>query len=492
MKRKSILSVFFVAVLLLSSVLPVFAERPIKVMVGGEILTTDVAPEIVDGRILLPLRAVFEAIGAEISWDGETKTVTAERNGDKVSFTIGEKVMKINGTDKETDVPATIKNGRTLVPLRACAEAFDLDVSWDSKKRMARVKIPVMAISEERSEYSDNVTKYTYNDDGDVATKESYGRITYYSYSEDGLLLNTITKDENGNILFNDKYTYNEYGDLLELASESGNGYIYEYDANGNNTYKASKSTDFWERKTYDENNKITYEENNKGEWEKTTYYENGLVATTSSYGLSRYTDNTTLSVRTDVQRTYNSSGQLLTYMSQKQVRTLYGASLSNIPDTNVERYYTYDDKGNLTGTYGSEGTTVYKYDENNLKVYEKTYQGWEIYYTYDEEGRVIVRETIKQNEIIDVCYDYDEYGNVITYAHIVYSTKNDPENPTVQKESYTDYEYEYDKNGNVLIKRVLGDNKPSEYVYEYDEEGNLIYEKDADGVWKRYIRIVK
>ena len=82
MKRKSILTMIIAFVMLLSSVTPVFAERPIKVMVGGEILETDVAPEIVEGRILLPLRAVFEAFGAEVFWDGESKTVTAKRRDD--------------------------------------------------------------------------------------------------------------------------------------------------------------------------------------------------------------------------------------------------------------------------------------------------------------------------------------------------------------------------------------------------------------------------
>ena len=491
MKRKSILSMILVTVLLLSAVMPISAERPIKVMVGGEILETDVAPEIVEGRILLPLRAVFEAIGAEVFWDGETKTVTAKREDDTVSFTIGENAMKVNGEDKATDVPAMIKSGRTLVPLRACAEAFDLDVPWDGKKRMARVKIPVMVISEERSEYSDNVTKYTYNEDGTVATKESYGRKTYYNYGEDGLLLTTVTKDENGDTVFNDEYKYNEYGDLLELASASGSGYIYEYDANGNLTYKASKSTDFWERKTYDENNRITYEENNKGEWKKTTYYENGLVATTSNYGISKYYE-TILMVRTDVQRTYTADGKLLTYMSQKQVRTLDGRMLSNIPDSTVERYYKYDDRGNLIGNYGSEGTTEYRYDENNLKVYEKKYNGTEVYYTYHEDGKLECMETVNGDTITDSVYEYDERGNVIVYANVTYKEGVDPENPTLIKESYTDYEYEYDKNGNILCKRVISNIRETEFVYEYDDEGNLIYEMDDDGVWKRYIKVVK
>lgn len=492
MKRKSILTMIIAFVMLLSSVTPVFAERPIKVMVGGEILETDVAPEIVEGRILLPLRAVFEAIGAEVLWDGETKTVTAKRKDDAVSFTIGVNVMKVNGSDKAIDVPAMIKSGRTLVPLRACAEAFELDVNWSAKTRTAKVKVPVMVVSEEMSQFSNKVTKYTYDDAGNVATSVYDNQApTYYVYDEEGLLIRTHKIDDAGNAINITDYKYNEYGELVDQTSDSGGGYVYEYDNNGNCIYKASKDSDFWERKTYNENNQITYEENNKGEWEKSTYYDNGLLATTSSCGLSRYME-TFLVVRTDVQRTYNAEGKLLTYMSQKQVTTLDGRMVSDIPDTNVERYYTYDNRGNLTGTYGSEGVTEYRYDENNLKVYEKNYNGSEIYYTYYESGLLESRESINGNTITEDVYDYDEYGNVITHANISYKEGKTPEDYTVIRENYTDYEYEYDDNGNILCKRVFGNNESSEYVYEYDDEGNLIYEKDANGVWVKYIKVVK
>ena len=56
-----------------------FAERPIKIVVGGEELKTDVKPTVIEGRTMLPVRAVFEAIGAKVEYDGNTKTVTATK-----------------------------------------------------------------------------------------------------------------------------------------------------------------------------------------------------------------------------------------------------------------------------------------------------------------------------------------------------------------------------------------------------------------------------
>ena len=72
--------------------------------------------------------------------------------------------MTINGAEKEIDVPAMIKDDRTLVPLRACAEAFDLDVDWNKNTRTAIVKMPVEVPVEEYYSYEDTTTKYYYDD----------------------------------------------------------------------------------------------------------------------------------------------------------------------------------------------------------------------------------------------------------------------------------------------------------------------------------------
>lgn len=103
----------------------------IKVYVDGERLSFDQPPVILEGRTLVPLRAIFEALGAFVEWDDATKTVTAVLDNDLVKLTIGSKELyKNDEVVAELDVPAQIVGGRTLVPARAVAEAYNAVVQW--------------------------------------------------------------------------------------------------------------------------------------------------------------------------------------------------------------------------------------------------------------------------------------------------------------------------------------------------------------------------
>ncbi len=112
----------------------------IKVTVGGEKVLFDVLPTITEGRTLVPLRAIFEALGAEVFWDGDTQTVTATKGAQEVVLTIGSNQMLAGGEIKTLDVPARIVDGRTLVPARAIAEAFGCSVDWDGENRTVIIK----------------------------------------------------------------------------------------------------------------------------------------------------------------------------------------------------------------------------------------------------------------------------------------------------------------------------------------------------------------
>ncbi len=112
----------------------------IKVMIDGEKVLFDVLPTITDGRTLVPLRAIFESLNAKVLWNGDTKTVTATKGDREISLTIGSNVMKVNGEDKVLDVPATITDGRTLVPVRAISEAFGCEVDWNGDDRAVIIK----------------------------------------------------------------------------------------------------------------------------------------------------------------------------------------------------------------------------------------------------------------------------------------------------------------------------------------------------------------
>lgn len=108
------------------------ASEEILVSINRKLLTfDDQPPVIVNDRTLVPLRAIFEALGAVVDWEPTTRTVTARRGETSISLVIDTNIIKKNGTDIEIDVPAQIINDRTMVPVRAISESLGASVDWD-------------------------------------------------------------------------------------------------------------------------------------------------------------------------------------------------------------------------------------------------------------------------------------------------------------------------------------------------------------------------
>ncbi|ACV64399.1 copper amine oxidase domain protein [Desulfofarcimen acetoxidans DSM 771] len=123
--------VFFLMLGLLL-MLPVPAMATPKVILDGNQLSFDVSPTIENDRTLVPLRTIFEALGADVNWNGTTQTVTATKDNVEVKLQIGVKTAYKNGSPVTLDVPAKIMNDRTVVPLRFVSEAFGSNVAWDA------------------------------------------------------------------------------------------------------------------------------------------------------------------------------------------------------------------------------------------------------------------------------------------------------------------------------------------------------------------------
>ena len=116
-----------------------FKENPIRVLYNDEEIKFDQNPIIENGRTLVPLRAIFEKLGADVEWDEDTQTVIATKNDTKISLTIDNTAASKNGESITLDVPAKVVNGRTLVPVRFVADCFGVDVGWDGT--MQRVSL---------------------------------------------------------------------------------------------------------------------------------------------------------------------------------------------------------------------------------------------------------------------------------------------------------------------------------------------------------------
>jgi len=111
----------------------------IKVIVDGQQIVFDVQPQIIDGRTMVPMRKIFEALGAVVSWDEMSKTASGKMGDIVVNVTIDSNVLFKNGVPKTLDVAPALIDGRTLVPARAIAESFDCTVDWLAETRTVKI-----------------------------------------------------------------------------------------------------------------------------------------------------------------------------------------------------------------------------------------------------------------------------------------------------------------------------------------------------------------
>ena len=135
-----------------------------SVMVNGEIVAfPDAAPQIVDGRTFIPLRATFTALGfadEDITWDGETRTATAVKEGLTITLTEGENTVTVTKDGEsetlETDAAAYVDaaTGRVLVPVRFVAQAAGCNVGWDGTTRTAIIDDTAAILAANTESYS--------------------------------------------------------------------------------------------------------------------------------------------------------------------------------------------------------------------------------------------------------------------------------------------------------------------------------------------------
>ena len=102
----------------------------IQVEVNGRPLSFRVPPTRAHGRTMVPLRGIFESLGAQVNWDADTSTITATKGATEVQLSIGDPHATVDGQAVLLDAPAMILNGSTMVPLRFVSEALGADVKW--------------------------------------------------------------------------------------------------------------------------------------------------------------------------------------------------------------------------------------------------------------------------------------------------------------------------------------------------------------------------
>lgn len=115
------------------------AGSDINVLVNEQKVSfADQKPQVVAGRVYVPMRGVLEKMGANVQWNERERAIVA-MHGDKTVMLPAQGQAMVNGRPVATDAPAFIENGRTMVPLRFMAETFGAQVNWDPQDREVNI-----------------------------------------------------------------------------------------------------------------------------------------------------------------------------------------------------------------------------------------------------------------------------------------------------------------------------------------------------------------
>lgn len=218
-----------------------FADSPAPaVFIDGTRMEFEVDPVVIDGSTLVPLRAIFEELGANIEWNYGTRTVTAVKENMTIVYTLGKSTAKRNNDILTLSTPGQVVDGRTLVPLRFVSEALGSMVGWESKSRTITIssanKFPAKVIrvidgdtveieydgldgkvtdrlrligvdtpetvhptksvepyGKEASDFTTNaLTNRHVMIEKDIAERDNYGRLLAYIYLESGSMFNAM------------------------------------------------------------------------------------------------------------------------------------------------------------------------------------------------------------------------------------------------------------------------------------------------------------
>lgn len=165
--KKLLIFVLTVIMVLTTASFNVSANNDILVFVNGKEVVFDVPPQIINGRTMVPMRKICEAIGAGVSWNEETKQIAIVSISKGVEMVVGSPKISVGHIDfekdeyivdeeKEIECAPFIVDGRTLVPVRALAEPLGLIVGWDEQTRTITIDYPKFQKSSDVREYINN------------------------------------------------------------------------------------------------------------------------------------------------------------------------------------------------------------------------------------------------------------------------------------------------------------------------------------------------
>ena len=140
----------------------VYAADEITVDVDSSPVCFDTPVRIVNGRTMVPVRAVFEALGAQVDWNAQERTVYAQKDGKNVSMTIGSNRLLCDGLVRFMDAVPLISDNRTYIPARFAAESLGSTVLWDAQERAVHIKTDTPPEVRYYKVYADSSVSFAY------------------------------------------------------------------------------------------------------------------------------------------------------------------------------------------------------------------------------------------------------------------------------------------------------------------------------------------
>lgn len=145
----------------------------IKLYVNNkEVPTTSMNPVQLDGRVLVPTREVFEAMGATVHWEGKKQTVTVKYKTSTIVLTVNQKNVLVNGKNATLDVPAKVINGKVMIPVRFVSENIGMKVVWDNINKVVWINEPQSNNNSNNSNNSGSSNSVTNTYTGTTATHD--------------------------------------------------------------------------------------------------------------------------------------------------------------------------------------------------------------------------------------------------------------------------------------------------------------------------------
>lgn len=258
---------FLLIILLMMVVTVVYAANPITVQLNGKYIDfTDengniVNPEIINDRTMVPMRKIFEVVGAEVEWNGEERKITATTEEKIINLQIDN--INANVQDRNTneiteivlDTAPLILNDRTMVPVRFIAESLDKQVGWDNENRSVIV-IDYSFIEEGIRENAPTLVEFLEMDkeimesykvktdiSGNISYKDSENRKNNEKVTIDGE--NILQKNKEGIYDLDFKIKLSGNGEIQKAFEEAKyDNFKFEFITDGEKTYVKSSNAD--------------------------------------------------------------------------------------------------------------------------------------------------------------------------------------------------------------------------------------------------------